>query len=106
MTFPKSTWINVMPTLIVIAGPTASGKTSLSLSIAKHFGAEIISADARQFYRRMDIGTANASQAEQSQVPHHFIDILDPEESYNAGQYEADVLEFLDGFLILLMTSV
>lgn len=87
-----------MANLIVISGPTASGKTSLSLHLAKHFNAEIISADARQFYRGMNIGTAKASTEEQSAVRHHFIDNLDPNENYSAGQFEDEVIKFLSSY--------
>ncbi len=87
-----------MSHLIVISGPTASGKTSLSLQIAKQFQAEIISADARQFYRGMNIGTAKVSLEEQNEVKHHFIDHLDPDENYSAGQFEDEALAFLDAY--------
>jgi tRNA dimethylallyltransferase len=87
-----------MPHLIAIAGPTASGKTALSIRLAKVLGAEIISADARQFYRGMHIGTAKPTSAEMDGIPHHFIDILDPGEAYAAGQFEQDVLAFLQGY--------
>lgn len=87
-----------MGDLIVIAGPTASGKTSLSLSLAEAIDAEIISGDARQFYRRMDIGTAKPTSEELTRVPHHFIDILDPQEDYTAGIFEQEVLTFLQTY--------
>jgi tRNA dimethylallyltransferase len=77
-------------TLICIAGPTASGKTALALALAERLGTEILSADARQIYRGMDIGTAKASLAERARVPHHFIDILDPDQPYSAGQFQRD----------------
>lgn len=82
---------NIDKRLIVIAGPTASGKTALSLTLAAHFSAEIFSADARQFYRKMDIGTAKPSKAELAQVTHHFIDTHDVTEDYSAGQYAEDL---------------
>ncbi len=83
------------PTLIVLLGPTGIGKTDLSLSIATALDCEIISADSRQLYRDMQIGTA-APTAEQLQtVPHHFVGTLGLEEYYSAAQYEADVLDFL-----------
>lgn len=95
-----------MPTLIFIAGPTASGKTALSIAVAKHFNAEIISADARQFYKGMDMGTAKATSQEQSEVPHHFIDTLDPDQEYTAGQFEKDVLAFLHEYFKLKEVAV
>lgn len=82
-------------TLIIVSGPTASGKTSLSIELAKKYDAEIISADSRQFYVGMDIGTAKATPHEQAEVPHHFLDVLSPNERYNAGKFETDVLNFL-----------
>jgi tRNA dimethylallyltransferase len=82
-------------TLIIVSGPTASGKTSLSIELAKKYDAEIISADSRQFYVGMDIGTAKASKSEQAEVAHHFLDVLAPNESYNAGKFETDVVNFL-----------
>lgn len=85
-------------TLIIVSGPTASGKTSLSIELAKKYDAEIISADSRQFYIGMDIGTAKASKSEQVQVAHHFLDVLAPNESYNAGKFETDVLNFLEDY--------
>ncbi|PIE79885.1 MAG: tRNA (adenosine(37)-N6)-dimethylallyltransferase MiaA [Chloroflexi bacterium] len=74
--------------LLVILGPTAVGKTALSLQIADQFHGEIISADSRLFYRGMDIGTAKPSLAEQSLVPHHLIDICDPDETLTLGAYQ------------------
>jgi len=73
--------------LVVVTGPTASGKTSVSIRLAKALNTEIISADSRQVYRKMDIGTAKASSAELKSVKHHFINILDPEQEYSAGQF-------------------
>ena len=73
--------------VIVLVGPTASGKTAVSLPLAERTGAEIISADSRQIYRHMDIGTAKPTAAERARVPHHFIDILDPDQYYSAGEF-------------------
>ncbi len=67
--------------LLVIAGPTASGKTALSLLLAKQMNGEIVSADSMQIYRGMDVGTAKATSAEQAEVPHHMLDLLDPGEN-------------------------
>ncbi|HEY6192435.1 MAG TPA: tRNA (adenosine(37)-N6)-dimethylallyltransferase MiaA [Bacteroidota bacterium] len=71
----------------VLVGPTASGKTSVSLLIAAQLGAEIISADSRQVFRCMDIGTAKPSLADRARVHHHFVDTLNPGEEFNAGEY-------------------
>ena len=78
--------------LIVIAGPTAIGKTDLSLSVAKHYNTDILSCDSRQFYKEMNIGTAVPSIDERSQVKHHFIQNLSIEENYSVGQFERDAL--------------
>lgn len=74
-------------TVLAIVGPTASGKTALSLELAARIGGEIVNADALQVYRGLDIGTAKPSAEERSRVPHHLIDILDPEESFSAGEF-------------------
>lgn len=84
-----------MTTLIVLLGPTAVGKTELSIKLAKLLNCDIISADSRQMYRRMDIGTAKPTQYELSQVRHHFIDTLDITDYYSAAQYEEDVLRLI-----------
>lgn len=81
-----------MKPVILIFGPTASGKTTLSLHLAHKFGGEIISADSMQIYRNMDIGTAKASPAERAEIPHHMIDICDVSEHYSAAQYRQDAL--------------
>ena len=74
--------------LILIAGPTATGKTEIALQAAQHLPkAEIISADSRQIYRYMDIGTAKPTAEQQNQCPHHLLDVLGPEENYSAGAY-------------------
>ena len=73
--------------VIVLVGPTASGKTSVSLPLARTLNAEIISADSRQVYKYLDIGTAKPTPAERSAVPHHFIDELPPDKEFNAGEF-------------------
>jgi tRNA dimethylallyltransferase len=75
---------------LILAGPTASGKTALALALAEHLPLEIISIDSALIYRGMDIGTAKPSPAEQAAVPHHLIDILDPMESYSAARFVTD----------------
>ncbi len=74
---------------LAIVGPTASGKTALSLAVAEHFGCEIVSCDSMQIYREMNIGTAKATPQEQAAVPHHLIDFIDPRESFSAQSYRA-----------------
>lgn len=75
---------------IALAGPTASGKTTAALAIAREHGAEIISVDSALVYRDMDIGTAKPSREERAQVPHHLIDIRDPVQPYSAAEFAAD----------------
>lgn len=83
-------------TLIVVCGPTASGKTKLAIQLAKYFSAEIISADSRQVYKELKIGSAPPSEEELKEVRHHFIATRTLNEDYNAGAYEKDVLALLD----------
>ncbi len=66
--------------MIVVAGPTASGKSALGISLARAFEGEIVSADSRQVYRGLDIGAAKVTPAEQALVPHHLLDVVDPSE--------------------------
>lgn len=73
--------------LIVVVGPTASGKTRLSVDLAKHFDGEVISADSMQIYRYMDIGTAKVTKEEQQGIAHHMIDFLDPGESFSVADF-------------------
>ena len=81
--------------LIVIVGATGSGKTDLSIGVAEHFGAPIISTDSRQFYRGMAIGTAQPSREQMARVEHHLVDCLDVNEDFNCGAYERVALERL-----------
>ncbi|MBO7373424.1 MAG: tRNA (adenosine(37)-N6)-dimethylallyltransferase MiaA [Oscillospiraceae bacterium] len=82
--------------LLVIAGPTASGKTALSLLLAKQMDGEIVSADSMQIYRGMDIGTAKATADEQAAVPHHMLDLLEPGENYSVSRYVEDASAVCD----------
>lgn len=84
------------PTLIVLIGPTGVGKTELSLSIAEHFHTSIISADSRQLYADLKIGTASPTPDQLARVTHYFVGILQLTEYYSAAQYEADVLAELE----------
>ncbi|MFY0690123.1 MAG: tRNA (adenosine(37)-N6)-dimethylallyltransferase MiaA [Cyclobacteriaceae bacterium] len=83
-------------TLISIVGPTASGKTELGIAIAQHFKTEIISADSRQFYREMNIGTAKPSTLELATVKHHMVDSLSIHDEYSVGAFEREVIELLE----------
>ena len=87
---------NLKKTLLVIMGPTAVGKTELCIRLAQHFDTEIVSADSRQFYREMAIGTAKPTPEEQAEAPHHFIDSHSISQSYNVGDYENDALACLE----------
>jgi tRNA dimethylallyltransferase len=82
--------------VVVLVGPTASGKTAVSLPLAERLGAEIISADSRQIYRFMDIGTAKPTAADRARVPHHFVDILNPDQDYSAGEFGVRGREEID----------
>ena len=78
-----------MDKMIVIVGPTASGKTALSVALAQKLNGEVVSADSMQLYRGMDIGTAKVTPQEMAGVPHHMIDVIEPWESYSAARYVA-----------------
>ena len=84
------------PLLVVVVGPTGSGKTDLAVALARHFKTEIISTDSRQFYRGMPIGTAQPTAEQLAAVPHHFIADRLPEEELSAGGYEREALERLE----------
>ncbi|MDP9252271.1 MAG: (d)CMP kinase, partial [Chloroflexota bacterium] len=75
---------------MAIVGPTASGKSALALRVAETLGGEIVSADSRQVYRGMDIGTAKAIAADRARVPHQLIDVADPGERYDVFRYQRD----------------
>ncbi|WP_045687271.1 tRNA (adenosine(37)-N6)-dimethylallyltransferase MiaA [Hymenobacter sp. AT01-02] len=83
------------PTLLVVTGPTAVGKTDLCVRLAQHLHTEVVSADSRQFFRELTIGTAKPTLAEMQGVPHHFIDSHSIREEYNAGRFEQDALALL-----------
>jgi tRNA dimethylallyltransferase len=80
------------PTVLVIVGPTACGKTALALALAARCPIEVVSADSRTVYRWMDIGTAKPTRAERARVPHHLLDVVDPDESYSLAQYQMAAL--------------
>lgn len=82
-------------TLIVITGPTGIGKTDIAIKVAQHLGTEIISADSRQIYRNIPIGTACPTREELSKVKHHFVNILELDQYYSAAQFENDVMALL-----------
>ena len=76
--------------LLVITGPTASGKSDVALEVARRLGGEVVSMDSRQVYRGMDIGTAKPDRATRQAVPHHGLDLIDPDQRYSAGQFARD----------------
>ena len=85
--------------VVVITGPTATGKTKLAVELAKELNGEIVSADSMQVYRRMDIGTAKVTPEETEGVPHHMIDIADPAESFSAARYVGEAKRCVDDIL-------
>jgi len=84
--------IGQTPGVLILAGPTASGKTELAVELAERFGAEIVGADSRQIYRGMPIGTAVPTAAERGRVPHHLVEMLEPTERYSAARFVTDAL--------------
>ena len=82
-----------MNRLVAIVGPTGIGKSRLALHLAQTFNGEIVSADSRQVYRYMDIGTAKPSPQERALVPHHLIDIVNPDEDFSLAQYQQLALQ-------------
>src|SRR3974377_2224029 len=73
--------------LVLVLGPTGSGKSALALHIAERFGGEIVNCDSLQLYRGFDIGTAKPTEEERGAIPHHLLDILDPDQLFTAGDY-------------------
>lgn len=84
------------PRFLAVTGPTASGKTDLSLALGARARAEVISMDSRQVYRDMDVGTDKVSRAAQGAVPHHGLDLVDPDERYSAGQFARDARHWVE----------
>ena len=84
-----------MPTAFALLGPTASGKSALALRLAEKHPLEIVSVDSAQVYRGMDIGTAKPGVIERARVPHHLIDLVDPNERYSAGQFRNDAIRVI-----------
>ena len=87
------------PTVIVITGPTATGKSALGATLAKRIGGEVVSADSMQVYKLMDIGTAKPSPEEMQGVPHHMLDIVPPWEDYSVARYISDAASCIDDIL-------
>lgn len=87
------------PPLIVVLGPTASGKSGLGISLAQHFSGEIVSADSRQVYRGLDIGSAKVTPVEQALVPHHLLDVADPRATYTVSQFQHDAIDAINAIM-------
>ena len=85
--------------IVVICGPTASGKTALSIALAKAFDGEVVSADSMQIYRRMDIGTAKPTREEMDGVPHHMLDVAEPGETYSVSRYVEEATACVEDIL-------
>src|SRR5262247_3457656 len=83
--------------VVVVTGPTASGKTPLAIELALRFGGEIVNADSMQVFRFMDIGTAKPDAAARSRVPHHLIDVVTPDQPYSAGRYAREARAAIAG---------
>ena len=88
-----------LPKLIVVCGPTATGKTRLGIELARQYGGEIVSADSMQIYRGMDIGTAKATPEERAAVPHHMLDVAEPQEDYSVARYVQEASRCCDDIL-------
>ena len=87
------------PNVLVVCGPTATGKTALAVALAQRFQGEVVSADSMQVYRGMDIGTAKPTAQERGGVPHHMIDVADPGEDYSVARYVAQAVPIVDDIL-------
>ena len=85
--------------LIVLTGPTTSGKSKTALALAKKLNTEIISADSMQVYKYFDIGSAKPSEEERQRIPHHLIDILEPDEEFNAFDFKTRALKSINGLM-------
>ncbi len=88
-----------LPPLIVVLGPTASGKSALGIQLARQFQGEIVSADSRQVYRGLDIGTAKVTPGERALVPHHLLDVVDVPQTYTVAQFQHDAIVAIDALL-------
>ena len=95
-----------MNNLICIAGPTASGKTALSIALAKELNAQIVSCDSMQVYRRMDIGTAKPTLQEREGIPHHMLDVAEPTEDFSVSRYCAQATPIVDSILAAGKTCI
>ena len=95
-----------MPNIICIAGPTASGKTALAVELATELNGEVISCDSMQIYRRMDIGTAKPTEEEMQDIPHHMINVVEPDEDFSVSRYCEMATPILDDILARGKTAI
>ena len=95
-----------MPNIICIAGPTASGKTALAVELAKELNGEVVSCDSMQIYRRMDIGTAKPTREEMQGIPHHMIDVAEPDEDFSVSRYCEMATPILDDIIARGKTAI
>jgi tRNA dimethylallyltransferase len=86
---------SALPKIIIVYGPTACGKTGLSIELAKHLKTEVISADSRQVFRYMDIGTGKVTREGMQWIPHHMLDIRNPDEQYSVGEFQKEVFSLI-----------
>lgn len=89
----------MMPQIIIVCGPTASGKSALAIELAKKLNTEIISADSLAVYKHLDIGTAKPTKSEQNEIKHHLIDVVEPSESFSVSDYESLALPIVENLL-------
>ena len=92
--------------VVVLSGPTASGKTALGVLLAQTLGGEVVSADSMQIYRRMDVGTAKPTPEEMCGVAHHMIDVAEPEEDYSVARYVSEAAACVDDILPFIFDSL
>ncbi|MGH9866525.1 MAG: isopentenyl transferase family protein, partial [Candidatus Acidiferrales bacterium] len=88
--------MNAQQRLVVILGPTASGKSALAIALAEKLGGEVVACDSTQVYRYFDIGTGKVPAAEQRGIPHHLVDLVEPDEIFTAGEYRRRAVDVLD----------
>ncbi len=91
--------MTVRPLVVAVVGPTCGGKTALSLAVAEKLNAEIVACDSRTIYSYMDIGTAKPSADERAHIPHHMLDLVEPDQVYTVAQYKDDGTQAIDGIL-------
>ncbi len=91
--------MNELAKLVVVAGPTASGKSSVGIALAQEFHGEIVSADSRQVYRDLDLGSAKVTPEERAMIPHHLLDVADPGEIYTVARFQQEAFQAIDAIL-------